>query len=274
MERRKQKRKRQYRIKKICAGLALVSILTGIGLCSTEGRASSGESEQIKTNFTTSVQEGMQRMADTAKLLRKEETGPKEDSESMDWNLLLVNPWNKLPKRFSTELMQLKNGQAIDKRAYPQLQKMMDDARSRGLSPLICSSYRTEEKQRSLYNGQVEKYLARGWGREKAEQEAGKWIAVPGTSEHQTGLALDIVSENYQLLDENQSGTPEQKWLMENAHKYGFILRYPKEKTKITGIGYEPWHYRYVGKKAAQEIYQKGICLEEYLEQKEGGAER
>ena len=96
--------------------------------------------------------------------------------------------------------------------------------------------------------------------------EAEKWVAVPGTSEHQTGLALDIISLYYQVLDKNQENTAEQKWLMENSYKYGFILRYPSDKSEITGINYEPWHYRYVGKEAAKEIYEMGLCLEEYLE--------
>ena len=99
------------------------------------------------------------------------------------------------------------------------------------------------------------------------EAEAARWVAKPGTSEHQTGLALDIVAAGYQILDEEQEDTAEQKWLMENSWKYGFILRYPSEKSDITGIGYEPWHYRYVGKAAAADIYRTGVCLEEYLSQ-------
>lgn len=183
-----------------------------------------------------------------------------------DWNLLLVNPWNKVPSDFSVELTQLKNGHAIDKRAYPDLQDMMDAIRAEGLSPLICSSYRTNEKQQTLYNNQVSKYLARGYSQSEAETEAGKWVAVPGTSEHQTGLAVDIVDMNYQLLDEKQEDTAVQKWLMKNSYKYGFILRYPSDKSEITGINYEPWHYRYVGKEVAKDIYEQGICLEEYLD--------
>ena len=92
-------------------------------------------------------------------------------------------------------------------------------------------------------------------------------------SEHQTGLALDIVAAGYQILDEEQEDTAEQKWLMENSWKYGFILRYPSEKSDITGIGYEPWHYRYVGKAAAADIYRTGVCLEEYLSQEGPEAE-
>ena len=187
------------------------------------------------------------------------------NSAATDWYLLLVNPWNAVPDDFSVKLKKLKNGHAIDERAYPDLQAMMDAARAEGLSPLICSSYRTNEKQTTLYNNEVKKYLSQGYSQTDAEAQARKWVAYPGTSEHQTGLAVDIVSASYQLLDKKQESTPEQKWLMENSYKYGFILRYPNEKSEITGIYYEPWHYRYVGKEVAKEIHDKGICLEEYL---------
>ena len=114
---------------------------------------------------------------------------------------------------------------------------------------------------------------ASGVPEDRVEAEAARWVAKPGTSEHQTGLALDIVAAGYQILDEEQEDTAEQKWLMENSWKYGFILRYPSEKSDITGIGYEPWHYRYVGKAAAADIYRTGVCLEEYLSQEGPEAE-
>ena len=164
------------------------------------------------------------------------------------WNLLLVNPWNKIPDGFEVELTELQNGHQIDSRAYPDLQAMMDDMRAEGLSPLICSSYRTQEKQERLFQNKVNYYLGLGYSEETAKNEAGKWVAVPGTSEHQTGRAVDIVSPSYQLLDEKQEETPEQQWLMENPYKYGFILRYPEETSSLTGINYEPWHYRHSGK--------------------------
>ena len=182
-----------------------------------------------------------------------------------DWKLILVNGDNPIPQDFSVNLTQLRNGQAVDSRMYPDLQNMMDDARAAGLSPLICSSYRTEEDQEALYANKVSRLMDQGYAREEAEVEAARWVAVPGTSEHQLGLAVDIVAESYQVLDEQQEDTAEQKWLMEHAHQYGFILRYPQDKSHITGIGYEPWHYRYVGKEAAAKIYEDGICLEEYL---------
>ena len=107
--------------------------------------------------------------------------------------------------------------------------------------------------------------MARGYSRERAETEAGEQVAIPGTSEHQLGLAVDIVDISYQLLDRSQEDTAVQKWLMEHSWEYGFILRYPDGKSEITGITYEPWHYRYVGRENAEQIYRRGFCLEEYL---------
>jgi len=158
------------------------------------------------------------------------------------------------------------NGLYVDERCYPDLQDMIDDCRNVSLSPIICSAYRDKELQTQLYNNKINQYISYGYSQEEAKQEAGKIVAVPGTSEHHTGFALDIVDESYQNLDENQENTEVQKWLMNNSWKYGFILRYPTDKSEITGIIYEPWHYRYVGKEAAKEIYDSKICLEEYLE--------
>ncbi len=196
--------------------------------------------------------------------------GPREHLDSSkcptDWNLRLVNPWNSMSENPDIELTQLSNGHSVDQRCYPDLQEMMDDCRAEGLSPTICSSYRTWETQQSLFDANVNKLVAQGYSKEDAQAETAKAIAVPGTSEHQLGLALDIVDVNNQNLNETQEDTPVQKWLMKNSWKYGFILRYPNDKSDITGIIYEPWHYRYVGKDIAKEIYDADICLEEYLE--------
>lgn len=187
--------------------------------------------------------------------------------DKTEWNLILVNKDNYVPENYKFNLRQLDNGHAVDERCYDDLQNMMDDCRAEGLEPVICSSYRTHEKQTELFNRQIEKWKNLGYSDSDARIEAGKLVAVPGTSEHQLGLALDIVDISYQILDEEQENTAVQKWLMQNSWKYGFILRYPTDKRNITGISYEPWHYRYVGKKAAKEIYDSGLCLEEYLMQ-------
>lgn len=187
-------------------------------------------------------------------------------TDASAWNLRLVNASHPIDEGYSFDITLLKNGQSVDSRIFRELQDMMDAARSEGLSPLICSSYRTEEKQRALYEAKVASCMDQGDLREEAEKQAAIWVAPPGTSEHQLGLAVDIVAESYQLLDRHQEKTAEQQWLMEHCSEYGFILRYPTDKSEMTGIGYEPWHYRYVGREAAEEIMRRGICLEEYLE--------
>lgn len=181
--------------------------------------------------------------------------------------LTLVNAKHPVPSDWSVSPVQLKNQQSIDRRAYTALQRMLDDAREQGLDPLICSSYRTHGRQKELFAKQVNKFLSQGYSNEIAKEKAAEWVAVPGTSEHELGLAVDIVAMDHQALDETQEDTAEQRWLMANCWKYGFILRYPTDKHEITGIQYEPWHYRYVGEDAAKEIMQKGLCLEEYLDQ-------
>lgn len=182
-----------------------------------------------------------------------------------DWQLRLVSAAHPLPEDFEApKLTKLRGGHAIDSRAYPALQQMMDDCRAAGLNPVICSSYRTHDKQEELFQKKVNTLLRQGYSQEEAETEAARWVARPGTSEHETGLAVDIVDKSYQLLDEKQEQTPVQQWLMAHCAEYGFILRYSVEKSDLTGIGYEPWHYRYVGVEAAKAITEQGLCLEEY----------
>ena len=201
-------------------------------------------------------------------VLGKVQTETETVPSNNEWNLTLVNPWNAMPDQYTIQLQDIGNGNSMDERCCPDLEKMLDDCRASGLTPLVCSSYRTQETQEELFQAEVDSWISQGYSQEEAELEAGKVVAVPGTSEHQLGLAADIVDATHQLLDESQEDTEVQKWLMENSWKYGFILRHPSDKSSITGIIYEPWHYRYVGKEAAKEIYEQGVCLEEYLEQK------
>lgn len=187
------------------------------------------------------------------------------DSNAVSWYLILVNSENPLPPNHSIELTQLKNNQSIDSRCYPDLQEMMDDCRKEGLEPLICSSYRSSQKQEMLFQEEMNKYISAGYSEGYAFNKASESVAIPGTSEHQLGLAVDIVDTTNQKLDFSQEKTKVQKWLMNNSWKYGFVLRYPNGKSDLTGIIYEPWHYRYVGREAAKIMYEKDFCLEEYL---------
>ena len=180
--------------------------------------------------------------------------------------LLLVNPWNHLPEDYTVELVPISETHQIAAIAYQDYLDMIADCKAAGLDPAVCSSYRTQEYQETLYQNRIDRYKKAGYSKEAATELAGHSVAVPGTSEHQLGLALDIVDNENWRLDESQAEMPTQKWLMENSWRYGWILRYPSEKSEITGIIYEPWHYRYVGKTVAKEIYDLGVCLEEYLQ--------
>ena len=177
----------------------------------------------------------------------------------------LVNPWNPLPEGFTTELVYIEDGYQMDVLCSEALLRMLADCRAAGHNPKLVSGYRTQDVQEYLFDVKVQFYLDLDYSLEDAEVEAAKSIAIPGTSEHQIGLAVDILDAKYTVMDDSQADTATQKWLMEHCHEYGFILRYPKGTTDITGIIYEPWHYRYVGVEIAGEITQRGITLEEYL---------
>lgn len=179
-----------------------------------------------------------------------------------EWNLIVVNRWNELPEDYEVELTELSNGQMVDSRIYPYLQEMFDAARTEDVYPVVREGYRTAEEQQEILDDKIQSYINQGYSQVKAERTAKEWVALPGTSEHQLGIAVDINADKSKCSNEDVYG-----WLAENAYKYGFVLRYPPGKQKITGTSYEPWHYRYVGEEATKEIYERGICLEEYFKQ-------
>jgi D-alanyl-D-alanine carboxypeptidase len=185
--------------------------------------------------------------------------------ENNSWALTLVNAANPLPADHAPELAVVGDGYLYDARAVDPLLAMLAGAREAGLSPMICSAYRSIDRQWELYEAKIAELVDYGYTQTDAEATAKTIIAYPGTSEHNLGLATDIVAEYYDTLDRTQADTPEAKWLTAHCAEYGFILRYPEDKTDITGIMYEPWHFRYVGVEAAKEIMSAGICLEEYL---------
>lgn len=174
------------------------------------------------------------------------------------WNLILVNKDNPIPDNYDVDLVEVEGGERVDERIYEPLMEMLEAAREGNLGklPLVVSGYRTQETQQSLYDEKIAKFKKEGYSDSEAVRQAEQWVAVPGFSEHQLGFAVDLNGATYDVY----------WWLQENSYKYGFIFRYPGNKTDITGTAEEVWHYRYVGKEAAKEIYDRGICLEEYLE--------
>lgn len=180
--------------------------------------------------------------------------------------ILFVNPWHTIDPDYTVELTAINENHQIATVAYDDYEEMIAACRSAGLDPAVCSSYRTQEYQQILFERKTAYYRSRGKSQSEAELLAGQTVAYPGTSEHQLGLALDIIDNSNWNLNESQAKTATQKWLMEHSWEYGWILRYPDGKSDITGIIFEPWHYRYVGREIAAEIHESGLCLEEYLE--------
>lgn len=260
-KRRRRSRKTDVRLPAVIMGTVLILILCGRVIFTSGIGEITGQAAESQAVGAAAAVDSAPRQKDNW----EEQAHQMKDAQEYEWNLLLVNPWNPIPENYEPELTYLRKGQAVDSRCYPELQQMMDDCRAAGFDPLICASYRTMEKQEALFEDKEARLIREGCPENEVEAEAAKVVAYPGTSEHQLGLALDIVDVSYQQLDTEQENTPVQQWLMKNSWKYGFVLRYPADKSDITGIIYEPWHYRYVGKEAAAEIYENKLCLEEYL---------
>ena len=172
-------------------------------------------------------------------------------------SIILVNPWNYVPDDYTATIVDTEDGYRVSAECADALARMLADCRAAGLKPKLASAYRTHGDQIWLYNRKVNYYLDAGYSEAEAKALAGTVVAVPGTSEHELGLALDLVDESNRNLDESQEKTPVQQWLMKNSWRYGFILRYPNGKSNATGIIYEPWHYRYVGVEIAKESIQQ-----------------
>ncbi len=201
----------------------------------------------------------------TEEITTEPETTPEPEVTETPWYLVLVNPWYPLPEDYEFELTTVTGKYKVDSRCADALKQFLADCKAAGHTPYICSAYRTWDDQVYLFDKKVKSFTSKGYSEAEAKVLAAKETAVPGTSEHQLGLAVDILCQSRPWLDEGQANTATQKWLMANCHKYGFILRYPKGTTDKTGIIYEPWHYRYVGVEIATEIMSKGITFEEYL---------
>lgn len=167
-------------------------------------------------------------------------------------HVLLVNKWNPVPEDYKPDLVSYGKWE-VDRSCYEALRSMLSDLKSVGYYE-ITSAYRSTSTQKAIWNNRIQRYRNQGYSKEGAEEKTALEVAVPGTSEHHLGLAVDI-----------SAGDKVDAWLAENSWRYGFILRYPEEKTELTGIIYEPWHFRYVGPELAAELYELDLCMEEYM---------
>jgi D-alanyl-D-alanine carboxypeptidase len=181
------------------------------------------------------------------------------------WNLKLVNKWNRIDSNYAQTLVTYAGDNKFDNRAIDKLKALVSASNGK---IRVASLYRSIELQTTLFNRQVNQHIAEGMSRAEAEEKASTLVARPGTSEHNLGLAVDFLFDNYSQLLESYENTATYKWMMEHCADYGFILRFPKNKQSVTGVTFEPWHYRYVGEEAAREIMSRGITLEQYLQEK------
>ena len=255
-----------YRIRKMhhpgkvffvsCATVLVAGFLGGVALGRYVESRQAAETVQKKDNQYESLEKEYNSVKEQAEA-QNEETRP--------WYLMLVNQSHPMEDGYVPELANIDDAHQVDARVLEPLQNMLKAASDEGYSLYVCSAYRSVDRQKELFNESMIDYVNQGMTYYEAAIETAKSIAWPGESEHATGLAMDIVSSDYAGLDEKQGETDDQKWLMEHCYEYGFILRYPKDKSEDTGIIYEPWHYRYVGVEAALAIRDQGVTLEEYL---------
>lgn len=191
-------------------------------------------------------------------------------TENGERYLILINKSNAIDGSYEPEtLVKVKDAQKnieLSKTAEMALEAMFKEMRAQGFKNVfVTSAYRSYSYQNSLFNNYINEEMARGLSYEKAKEKVLTYSAYPGTSEHHTGLCVDLMTDSMTELDESFADDPVYGWLLENAWKFGFILRFPEDKTDITGYSFEPWHYRFVGREHAYKIYSQGLCLEEYV---------
>lgn len=184
-----------------------------------------------------------------------------------DWKLLLINKQHPVPDDYEFSLGTIKGSMMCDERIVDELLAMLQAAKEDQVNLIICSPYRDYNRQEVLFERKVKAYMQKGYSYLEAYSYASQTVTVPGASEHQIGLAFDIISDEYASLNAGFGETIAGKWLAENCCEFGFILRYPLGKEYITSIEYEPWHFRYVGVEAATIIMKTGITLEEFVQQ-------
>lgn len=257
--------------------LACILLFANLG-GNTEGESSSRESSSSSSSISEDASGTESLDSSSSSSSTEESQEPSSESSSApagspvdptDWRLVIASAAHPLGDNYDVELATVIGNYQVDARILEPLNEMLAAAQEDGVSLAITSAYRTVQRQEELYAAQVQQWLGYGYSQEEAEKEAARWVALPGTSEHNTGLALDIVYpgyyEDYGDLNEGFEETAAFDWLINNCTDYGFVLRYPKDKQDITGITYEPWHYRYVGVENAKAMEAAGQCLEEYL---------
>ncbi len=237
------------------AAAAAAAVLIGSGVSAAETKNTRQPAAEMVLAVGNSIAQSGSAIGEEAAQAASDPYRDRPDIDPDDWMYILANPWNDIGD-YTPELETLE-GQQFDKRIIGAMEEMADAARAQGLNVFLSSGYRSYETQTYLYNRKVSQY---------GEAVAQTIVARPGTSEHQTGLCCDITDHYYEMKDASLENTQMYKWMSQHCSEYGFIVRFPKGKEDITGIIYEPWHFRYVGKEAAAYIMEHDLTLEEFLE--------
>lgn len=265
--------------------LVVVAIRCLTRLCIIEDKVFGGEQEVRAADGTTGgaeqLSENMEQLAGSAEQLDHAEQSesshavPLSESEKQEWEaiyreneelLILVNKEYSMSKEQEFSMRTICKGRlSVADCVYDDLCDMLADAKKENHEYWIASAYRSAERQQKLVEEDVRKYLAQGYNYDQALKKTYDYMMPAGYSEHQTGLSLDILCAGNINMDDSQAQEPGNIWMKEHCHEYGFILRYPKEKESVTGIRYEPWHFRYVGKEAAAWLAERHLTLEDVL---------
>lgn len=264
------------RLKILLMFVALAGVICGAAITLIAARIQTAEYRKEVESLKQKVTEVQHQTSEPDKATQSTEAQASETAaeqlkkEDDSFALTLISSENRLDPSYKPALTDIGQGFQMDTRAASHMKEMLAAAEKEGLSMLIISAYRSYNDQKQVFSTTMQQWIDQGYSLFDSYEETKKSVAVPGTSEHASGLAADITSASYTGLDDKQANTKEAQWLMQHSYEYGFILRYPPSKSSITGIVFEPWHYRYVGKEAAKEIHDQGITMEEYLDQKTG----
>lgn len=253
-----ERRKRELRIARIKFGTACAIILLAIILIVVGCTKGCKNDTPVETTAAT--------VSSAETTVATEPPAPTFTYRASDWMLILVDEEHPLDESFSVELSSLRSGAKVNSQCMDNLQEMFDDCREAGLDPKVLSAYISATDQEKQFETKVSELMSIGYTQELAEKEAQKKVSSPNCSEYQTGLALDIVNADIKtVVGTDFSDCKELQWLRENSWKYGFVERYTEAQAARMGKDYEPWHYRFVGKDAAKDMYENDYCLEELV---------
>lgn len=263
---RRKKKKRQQAIARLVVFLAMVVLLFVAALLFVQLSKQNKPAESVPSSASEPVSSKPSSSEPSSSSVASSSSRPELPQATGEFDVsglpILLNASHLIPENYNPDPIDVGNGQSLNREAAAAYKAMQSAAKKDGVNLVSYSGYRSHNRQLNNYNSSIDRYIKQGKSREEAERLTQEYYAIPGSSEHEAGLAMDIES-----VQESFENTKAFEWLQDNSVDYGFIMRYPKDKQSVTGIAYEPWHYRYVGVNHAKEMQKLKITtLEEYWE--------